>query len=172
MLIWEEARAEARKLRERFGLRPVDIDLIEVADKLDLVVTFKKLAGGYSGLIIKEDGREGHIFINRTDSQERQRFTLAHEIGHYVERNLRGDDEFSFADEGRKRERDGEYDLHEFFADEFAGELLMPEAEFKNLLTEGKKPSDVAEYFGVSIPAVKKRAQRIKSAEKQVAANK
>lgn len=168
MLVWQEARKEARSLRDRLKMQGPQIDLLQVAAELDLSVTFRRLAHGYSGLIIKEEKEKAQIFIDIGENSERQRFTLAHEIGHYVERLLRGDNEFSFTDNGRGRMPNGDYDLHEFFADEFAGELLMPEEDFFQQIKSGKSPQEVAEHFGVSVPAVLTRVRRIQKAAEQM----
>lgn len=41
------------------------------------------------------------------------------------------------------------YDLHEFYADEFACSLLMPVAEFLIRVEQGWKPMKLAKHFGV-----------------------
>ncbi|MHC9941634.1 ImmA/IrrE family metallo-endopeptidase [Corynebacterium diphtheriae] len=69
--------------------------------------------------------------MNSNEPEVRQRFTLAHEIGHLVEREHLGKDvEYSFID----YRNNGKCDLHEFYADEFAGSLLMPAREFSKIL--------------------------------------
>ena len=87
----------------------------------------------------------------------RRRFTFAHELGHYIERTtLANDNDFAFKD-GRSEK----YDLHEFYADEFAGALLMPEDDFLKMQQEGKSLVDMAAKFGVSLSAVRKRRERL-----------
>ena len=79
-------------------------------------------------------------------------------MGHLVDRlELANDDEYSFVD----HRQPGNYDLHEFFADEFAGELLMPAEEMLKLREEKIPEAVVADTFGVSISAVRKRYQRL-----------
>ncbi|WP_371830336.1 ImmA/IrrE family metallo-endopeptidase [Corynebacterium diphtheriae] len=39
-----------------------------------------------SGVVVKEDEQNPKIYINSNEPEVRQRFTLAHEIGHLVER--------------------------------------------------------------------------------------
>ncbi|WP_205878290.1 ImmA/IrrE family metallo-endopeptidase [Mycobacterium camsae] len=81
---------------------------------------------------------------------------IAHELGHFVERSIQGQRDFAFIDE-----RSTKYDLHEFYADELAGNLLMPADEISNLRKRGFSNLDMAAYFCVSIPALNKRRDRI-----------
>ncbi|MHC9618419.1 ImmA/IrrE family metallo-endopeptidase [Corynebacterium diphtheriae] len=84
-----------------------------------------------SGVVVKEDEQNPKIYINSNEPEVRQRFTLAHEIGHLVEREHLGKDvEYSFID----YRNNGKCELHEFYADEFAGSLLMPAREFSKIL--------------------------------------
>ena len=53
------------------------------------------------------------------------------------------------------------YDLHEFYADEFAGALLMPEAEILRLQEEHWTIPRMAAHFNVTAAAVLKRLERL-----------
>lgn len=57
-------------------------------------------------------------------------------------------------------ERPG-YDLHEFFADEFAAALLMPPEDVAKQLKLGRTPTQMAERYDVTISAVKAWIQRL-----------
>lgn len=97
--------------------------------------------------------KEKKILINDKESIFRQRFTLAHEIGHIVLHFNSHDEEFV------DFRIDGIRDTKELQADEFAGCLLMPVDEFKKLWQIKKgNPYYLSEYFGVSKPAVYMRA--------------
>lgn len=107
-----------------------------------------------SGMISNKSDR---ILINADEPYERQRFTIAHEIGHLVLHFPKDATEEIFVDFRKPR---AEFkDARELQADEFAGCLLMPEEYFKEAwqLTEGdfKKMSII---FGVSKSAVGMRA--------------
>ena len=126
-----------------------------ICNVLGASVRIADLPGKTSGFIIKYSGQDPEIFINAQDSRERQKLTLAHELGHLWERReLARDDEYSFVDK-----RDGTIDLHEFFANEFAGALLMPKELFESVISEGDVRA--ASVFGVSEAAVRRRQNRL-----------
>lgn len=155
---WEIARKKAGELLRvhTIGSDGLD-DLISLAASFDTEVIVVPLDRGTSGFIIKEANKYPRIYVNAIESIERQRFTLAHEIGHLIDRReIAGDNEYSFID---YRGRD--YDLHEFFADEFAGALLMPEDKIKYLQTNGYSKYETAKFLGVSIAALEKRLARL-----------
>lgn len=158
MLLWESARQEAKQLRSvvepgNFGLD----NLVKMANMLGARVWVQPLEPDVSGFVLKEKDTPPEVFINALETPQRQRFTLAHEIGHLIERaSLAGDDDYSFID----YRKSDDYNLHEFYADEFAGALLMPAAELLHVV-RNKGEYAAAEHFGVSVPAVRKRCERL-----------
>lgn len=156
-LLYQTAREEARKLLEEYwdGQFPVRLgEFTEVlgADK------FESPIGGLSGLVTKAPGRRPRIVLNSAEPLARRRFTWGHELGHIVERrDIARDDDYSFMD----TRADEHYDLHEFFADEFSGALLMPEAEIIRLRAEGQTRAQMARTFEVSVSAVTTRLERL-----------
>jgi Zn-dependent peptidase ImmA (M78 family) len=94
------------------------------------------------------------ITINSTESSERQRFTVCHEVAHIVLGlpSAHGDvPSWSFA----KRH------LNEIWCDIFASELLMPYEAFLKKIPDGEPSVDVIETlshtFGASFPATASR---------------
>lgn len=155
MLVWQEARRQARAL---VGEDQMAGDPYELCERYGIDVRVGKLPGDVSGMIIKESGRDAEILLSKDDSQNRRRFTCAHELGHYIERTaVAGDQDFSFRD----LRSPGSYDLHEFFADEFAGELLMPARTFGQDLLDGVPISSLALRYNVTISAAEKRRERL-----------
>ncbi|WP_296710641.1 ImmA/IrrE family metallo-endopeptidase [Rhodoblastus sp.] len=104
-----------------------------------------------------DDPRNGWAIIyNKTDvSLERQRFTIAHEFGHYLaHRHLLPNG--VECDEKVVTQRSGKGIEKE--ADEFAASLLMPFDDFKARIPADAKPSlddlgAAAEHYGVSLTA-------------------
>lgn len=156
MLVKDKARQDAATtLRETWTLgAPVDPE--RIASQLNIVVTRLPLEDGISGML-KAEPDFVEIFVNSNDVPARQRFTIAHEIGHYVERTARGNFDFNVIDY-RSTEN---YDLHEFYADEFAASLLMPTRELAAALDEGLSIPLIAARFGVSVPAAQMRVSRL-----------
>lgn len=122
-----EHRAEA--LLKGLGLYKVPVPVERVAAGLGLQVERADL-DDVSGLLVIEDDK-GMIGVNASHPQVRQRFTIAHEVGHYVlhrdqlpvfiDKKLRQyaavfrDAESSTGENRREREANG-----------FAAALLMP----------------------------------------------
>lgn len=156
MLVWQEARRQARALVPHDAIAG---DPYELCARYGITVRVGNLPKEVSGMILKEQGRDAEILLSQDDSEGRRRFTCAHELGHYIERTVvAGDKDFSFRD----LRSPGNYDLHEFFADEFAGELLMPARTFGQELAAGVPISSLALKYGVSISAAEKRSERLK----------
>lgn len=156
-LVWQAARQYADDVRNAYwSQRGFPVDPYKIGREMGLTVEDALLPDGTSGFIIKESGAEAEIYISLNEPRARRVFTCAHEIGHYVERMKQEDDTFSFTDG-----RTSAYDLHEFFADEFAGSLLMPVKEIRRLQSEGHSTFSMAAHFGVSTSALSKRLERI-----------
>lgn len=156
-LVWQDARMSAKNILDRYwdGQYPVKVSAI--SRQMGVATYRAVLPDGLSGMIIKEKGSEPRSYADANEPDSRRRFTFAHELGHYVERTTLADDnDFAFKD-GRSEK----YDLHEFYADEFAGALLMPEDDFLKMQSEGKSLVDIAAKFGVSLSAVRKRRERL-----------
>ncbi|MGB7202174.1 MAG: ImmA/IrrE family metallo-endopeptidase [Pyrinomonadaceae bacterium] len=127
------ARAEAEKLVKRFGfdIDSLPINVKEIAKSLDLKVREEELDEGVSGLLVlrKVPNEKVHIFVNKRDSQVRKRFTISHEIGHFVLGH-----EFENAgvhvDRGihaiPRRTKLSKVEPIEVEANQFAASLLMP----------------------------------------------
>ena len=156
MQVKDKARRDAEDVRDGYWLLGFPVDPERIASSMGIIVERLPLEEGISGMIRVEPGMDPVVYLNENEVIQRQRFTLAHEIGHYYERTDSGDTDFNFIDH-----RGAGYDLHEFYADEFAGALLMPEAEFRRLQASDIGLAGMARHFGVSIAAIQKRRQRL-----------
>jgi Zn-dependent peptidase ImmA (M78 family) len=80
---------EAELLRHRHGLGNGYVDLLALSDAMDIdVVRARWLDTPVEGKYVRR-GRRAFIFVNTAHPGLRQRFTLAHELGHHC---LAGDD--------------------------------------------------------------------------------
>jgi hypothetical protein len=142
------------------------VDTKKLADDLGLPVEEKPFEGEIAGQIkLDGDSKSGFkIFVNSKEGKQRQRFTIAHEIAHFLlHPNLIGDgitDEN--AGEGMYRSRLSN-DL-EIAANRLASDLIMPvklvrEYRAKYPASDWKQ---LAKHFQVSPAAMALRLQHIK----------
>jgi len=154
ILIKDLAQIDAENVRREYwdGIFPVDP--IVIARRMGVTPYLSRL-GDTSGLIVRPINEQAKIYVNQFESKARQRFICAHEIGHYVERARNRDDAYTFRDR-----RAGKADTpHEWYADHFAANLLMPQAVFEERVeVHGDTCDELVSYFGVSISAVSERA--------------
>ncbi len=137
------------------GSISIPIDPIEIAEKLGIKVTEGNLPPEVSGVISREDAKSAPvILVNRKDHENRQRFTIAHEIGHYKKHTERDKDALlgfvDYRDQTSSRGTDSE----EIWANKYAAALLMPANPVKCLWAEEKSTSEMSELFGVSKQAM------------------
>lgn len=136
-----------------------------MARYLGAEVVRERLGRDVSGLLFRDDGRV-LIGVNDLHSPKRQRFTVAHEVGHLALHRGRP----LLLDHVRVNFRDANSstatDTEEIQANAFAAEILMPRAmvmaEARRLMadpksTEGSIVSDLAQGFDVSDQAMEYR---------------
>jgi Zn-dependent peptidase ImmA (M78 family) len=139
---------------------PVKVE--SIARDLGIPVVFDTtMTPDVAGKIVRENRGtpSGYvIYINANDGPRRRRFTLAHEIAHYVlHRDLIGD---GLIDDGIYRSKLGE--MLERQASRLAADLLMPEGLVRALYAGGKQSlSDLAEAFDVSEQAIRIRLEEL-----------
>jgi Zn-dependent peptidase ImmA (M78 family) len=140
--------------------RPLPIDPFKIAEQLGIKVFRAGLDQGISGMLIKEPAKDPEIYINTADSPSRQRFTCAHELGHYVKRVASGAEEWATIDYRNPLSSEGK-DPDEKYANQFAASLLMPKKEVQRLYkTLGV--AALAYEFGVSEEAMNYRLTNLK----------
>ena len=132
-----------------------------LAENFGILVSKSVLEPKISGLIQpSSEAISGFkIKVNRYESAERQRFTIAHEIAHFLlHRDMIGDgivDNILYRSSMSSR--------IETEANQLAAELIMPRAHLKERLTAMSKPVnsetalDLADEFRVSVPAMRVR---------------
>jgi hypothetical protein len=150
---WHSLDVATKSIIELFQASgPVRVGAI--ADSLGLVVKLSTLPVGVSGEIRPDSrARSGYVIkVNRHESKERQRFTLAHEIAHFllhkkdIKDGLSDDVLYRSALSNRK----------EAEANRLAADILMPASlvqewmkQFPNSKTDAHV-EDIARYLEVS----------------------
>jgi Zn-dependent peptidase ImmA (M78 family) len=145
------------------------VDVYAVARDQGLTVIEQDLEEDVSGFLLIRNGR-GIIGVNKHHHLNRQRFTIAHECGHYLLH--RGDEGQVFIDDAPVYFRDSTSSdgtlANERQANAFAAELLMPEAEVRERVQARKTDAfddlalrRLATYFGVSVQALTIRLVRL-----------
>lgn len=105
------------------------------------------------GILTKRVNDLPLVFVDSGKSVHRQRFALALLLGYVVDSVESGRDEycFSVSDFGVLDGRGfDDFDLLEFFANEFALSLLMPVEAIDRLQQQGLSAREIARVFGVS----------------------
>lgn len=125
------ARKQGEKLIERFGITDWPVKVEAIAEDLGLEVTYENLGSDeVSGLLVS-NGNSAHIFVQEGNHEHRQRFTIAHEIGHFVLLHQFESGKHVHVDRGNfisqrgPRASEG-VDPKEIEANQFAASLLMP----------------------------------------------
>lgn len=104
-------------------LQQKPVPLGKLAKELGIDVKLSTLGRGVSGLIEKADN--GYtIKINRHETRERQRYTLAHEISHFLLHRELIDSDGEIRD--NVLYRSGQPEEVEFEANRLAADLIMP----------------------------------------------
>lgn len=149
--IQAEAKRDAERILKRAWVsHHFPVDPVRIARALGLEVVDVELDGNVAGAIVKDPGRDPIILVNKTDSANRKRFTVSHEIGHFVRH---ADDEFGYVDRRDNLSSTG-LSADEMYANAFAANLLMPEDEVKRLNNDDVTDFEMALRFGVSRDAM------------------
>ena len=122
----KELENEATKLLESLDAFNIPVRIDVVAHRLGLYIDEIPLDDEVSGILVVEDN-QGTIGVNKFHSEVRRRFTIAHEIAHYI---LHRDKSELFIDKKYTAFRNadsssGEMRI-EIQANQFAASLLMP----------------------------------------------
>ena len=128
----------------------IPIDVISIAKSNDIKVFEASLDKKISGAIRYNKATDKfEILINKNDAKVRQRFTIAHEIGHFfLHKEMLKDDEIHVDILYRMtNEQEKEVDY-------FAGALLMNKTLLEKAYKDGNSITQLAELFDVSVSAM------------------
>jgi Zn-dependent peptidase ImmA (M78 family) len=151
-----------REILQEFGIAKLPVPIEQIAKQRGLKLKSYDLGENISGVLAIDSGK-GTIGFNPRESKVRQRFTVAHELGHYElhykNNELFVDKEFNvlFRDQNSST---GEL-KKEQEANGFAASILMPESfliqEIKKNkfdLSEEKCLKELSKLFHVSVTAM------------------
>lgn len=153
-------KGEARRLLSLPGadVRPIPVEQLVRDQGLELAL-LPQSDDDLSGFFYRE-GERRVIGVNSTHPTVRQRFTIAHELGHFLLHDSEGlhlDQAFKFRDRNSSKA----IDPQEIDANRFAAELLMPEDEVLEAvsaqeldLNDDQAVRRLAKHFGVSQQAL------------------
>lgn len=144
------------------GIIFTPIDPVVVARQLGINVYSKQLPADVSGYIVKRGpGTAPDIFLNSNHSPVRQRFTCAHELGHYFAILNRGDQapaKYAFRRDSLSA---CGTDEDEIYANQFGANLLMPERVVRDLASQGLNVIEIARELHVSVDATTHRLRNL-----------
>lgn len=136
------------------------VDPFSIAKELGISVYGESLEPDVSGLLRKHSEEDDpEIVLNASDHRNRQRFTCAHELGHFNMRSQKGSfGEWNYVDRRDVLAGAGT-DPDEIYANRFAAALLMPQRAVKKLWEGEVAP--LAYKFGVSPEAMSNRLKNL-----------
>ncbi|WP_445337233.1 ImmA/IrrE family metallo-endopeptidase [Clavibacter sp. CFBP 8614] len=140
----------------------IPVDPVRIARALGINVYAAKLENSLSGMIAKlHADPDIDIYLNSEHAPVRQRFTCAHELGHYFAMRESGDlEKKQFVHKRDNRAACGTY-AEEIYANKFAAELLMPEREVRRLHKMGLDDIGLSHRFDVSVDAMTYRLKNL-----------
>ena len=168
---WNNETSKAREIFRKYkyagGHFPVDIE--QIAREYNIIVRPVNLPDEISGVLDNSTGRY-IILVNSNQAQVRQRFSIAHELGHYF---LHSDTAKQVHIDKIRYYRNSNSsssgtDRKEIEANIFASELLIPSDELLSILSTGKYDifddnciSSLAKKFGVSSAALSVKIDKL-----------
>jgi Zn-dependent peptidase ImmA (M78 family) len=165
------AREQARALVEKLGLKAPPVPVEKLAKALGVRVEYNPFDDELSGMAFLRDGKPV-IGVNANHHPNRQRFTIAHELGHVLLHRSRLDAAVLIDKNKNFIPRDAisaeGTDPVEVEANAFASELLMPVKLVRQVLSESTRDLHDDEYlialakrFRVSLAAFQFRLEKI-----------
>jgi Zn-dependent peptidase ImmA (M78 family) len=159
---YKEARRKAVELLKLGKTKSAPINVEKLAKIVQAKIHYEPLDDQISGLVTRTEDGTAIIGVNASHAPTRQRFTIAHEIGHLLlhEELLHIDRRFPIA--LRSATASMGIDSDEIEANQFAAELLMPaeliEKDVDRLLDNGvdieAAVAELADEYNVSQQAM------------------
>jgi Zn-dependent peptidase ImmA (M78 family) len=158
MFEYAELKATALLALARIPRPPVDVNECARAAGIALVIPSDRGEGtdDDASAVLMQRGDVVVALINSRQSPRRQRFSLAHETGHWVLERIPGTKDLApIAARGRK------YDQLERVCNYFAACLLMPRNWIRDRVEWGMTNGELVKAFDVSMPALTARLREL-----------
>lgn len=165
--IQDAARERAREVLTDYGSVAAPVPVEKVIKRRDIRIQFSPLDQELSGMALVKDG-VAVIGVNALHHPNRQRFTMAHELGHHIMHRAHIEDtvhvDKGFAILKRDTLAAQGTDRMEIEANAFASELLLPRDLLEPMIDAGDIDLDdvdrlqsIAKKFKVSLSALQYR---------------
>jgi Zn-dependent peptidase ImmA (M78 family) len=118
-------RRQVQQLLEQHGVQRPPVPVEVIAELVGAKLKYSPYEGELAGMLIRDHGR-CIIGINSNHHTNRQRFTIAHEIGHLILHDIQVHIDRDFRVLRRDANSSLAIDHLEIEANRFAAELLMP----------------------------------------------
>lgn len=133
-------KSKANDLLTKSKIVTAPIDVARIAELSGLTIRYEELEDAVSGFLMAK-GSSGTVFINKLHHPNRQRFTIAHEIGHYAlhfqnSERLFYDTKFPLYRRTGATTNSTTTPQEEREANSFASHLLMPDNILKTVIAE------------------------------------
>lgn len=161
MSVIDIAREAAESIRAAYWPHALPVRPEMIARRLSIAVTKTQLPDDYLGLLVKRPGEKAQIFLDASESEQRNTVTCAHELGHFVERTViraTPAKDYGFVETRHRLVRD----IHEDFADAFALALLMPDSYLESQQT--LDPIAIASALNLPLETVQTRLLEVGAA--------
>lgn len=149
----------------RYGINAAPVNVEGLATALGILIRRTPAKDDVSGFLYRQCDGPAIIGVNSLHHPNRQRFTIAHEIGHFSLHDSMEMHVDEFVMKLRSRESTTGENRDEVEANRFAAELLMPEEilerEIERLgvydVCDDKAMAQLAKHFQVSVQAMSNR---------------
>lgn len=158
-------KKKAAELLEENGITEAPVDVEVIAESLNISIRRTPTEDELSGFLLRKEGGPTVIGVNTNHHPNRQRFTIGHEIGHFIlhqHNDLHVDRvvvklRSELSSKGENSE--------EIEANRFAAELLMPQSMLErdiqeltsNDVNDDRVIQHLAKRYGVSVNAMTNR---------------
>ena len=124
--MFEKAKLKSNEILKTFSISSAPIPVESIAESLGIKISYAP-SNEYSGILIRKTDGVILMGINNSESIQRMRFTIAHELGHFLM-----DRQKVTVDYRNKNYESSAKPAKEKQADFFAANLLMPESFVKS----------------------------------------